>query len=399
MIRAAARAVARFVRAVARFVRAVARPFAPAVAVLLVPAVVLAGCGGTSAGPGDPGTADPAGPSPAVSTTGPATAGAGAGAGPVVVASGLDVPWGLALLADGSALVTLRDRAEVLRVRAGEDPVSLGTVPGVVPGGEGGLLGVAVDPDDERFVYLYLTAERDNRVVRMRRTGEALVDEEVIVEGIPRGENHNGGRLAFGPDGYLYITTGDAGQAAHAQDPGSLGGKILRVDRDGRVPPDNPDAGSPVWSLGHRNVQGIDWAADGRLFASEFGQNTWDELNLITAGANYGWPVVEGLGGGPGFTDPLVQWPTADASPSGLAVADGAVWLAALRGESLWQVPLGDGDAVGDPVRLLQGEYGRLRTVVADPAGRLWVLTSNTFRGDPGPDDDRLIVLDPATLG
>ncbi|WP_246005990.1 PQQ-dependent sugar dehydrogenase [Georgenia muralis] len=388
------------------------RPSSPRRAVwLLVPALALGACA-----PSGPGTAGPATTSAATPGTGETTAEQGAGPspevptatsddapdGPVVLASGLHVPWGLALLPDGSALVTLRDRGEVLRVREGAEPVSLGEVPGVFPGGEGGLLGVAVAPGDgdaDPLVYLYLTTQRDNRVLRMRLEGDALVEDRVILEGIPRGQNHNGGRLAFGPDGYLYVTTGDAGQARHAQDPASLGGKILRVDGDGRVPPDNPDPGSPVWTLGHRNVQGLAWAPDGRLFASEFGQNTWDELNLIIRGENYGWPTVEGVGGQADFTDPLVQWPTADASPSGIAVADGAVWLAALRGESLWRVPLdGGGDAVGEPQRLLEGEYGRMRTVVADEDGRLWLLTSNTFRGEPAPDDDRLVRLDPADL-
>ena len=383
---------------------------------LVVPALVLGACAPSAEPPTGPASTttvtagsgegtDGAAPS----TEAPSRAGDDVPDGPVVVASGLHVPWGLALLPDGSALVTLRDRGEVLRVREGAAPVSLGEVPGVFPGGEGGLLGIAVAPDGgdaDPLVYVYLTTQRDNRVLRMRLEGDALVEDRVILEGIPRGQNHNGGRLAFGPDGYLYVTTGDAGQARHAQDPGSLGGKILRVDGDGGVPPDNPDPGSPVWSLGHRNVQGLAWGPDGRLFASEFGQNTWDELNLVVPGGNYGWPTVEGIGERAGFTDPLVQWPTSDASPSGIAVAEGAVWLAALRGESLWRVPLGDdeggGDnadgATGEPERLLEGEYGRLRTVVADDAGALWLLTSNTFRGDPAPDDDRLVVLAPEAL-
>ncbi|WP_127130183.1 sorbosone dehydrogenase family protein [Georgenia sp. SYP-B2076] len=318
-----------------------------------------------------------------------------------VVASGLDVPWGLAFLPDGSALVTLRNRGEVLQIREGQPPRSLGRVAGVAAQGEGGLLGVAVSPGFARdgAVFVYLTAADDNRVVRLHLAGGVPTPEAVIVEGIPRAGNHNGGRLAFGPDGYLYIATGDAGEPSRAQDTGSLGGKILRVDADGRPAPGNP-FGNRVWSLGHRNVQGMAWDADGRMFASEFGQDTWDELNLIEPGANYGWPEVEGNGGPARFTDPLVQWPTDDASPSGIAVADGAVYLAALRGESLWRVPLvPGGDVVGKPERLLEGTYGRLRTVVTDDAGDLWVVTSNTFRGDPRPGDDRVVVLDPAALG
>ncbi|TRW44720.1 PQQ-dependent sugar dehydrogenase [Georgenia yuyongxinii] len=321
-------------------------------------------------------------------------------AGPAVVATGLEVPWGLAFLPDGSALVTLRDSGEVVLVAEGREPRSVGTVPGVVPGGEGGLLGIAASPDfaQDGFVFVYLTSAEDNRVARMRLVDGELTPDAVVLDGIPRAGNHNGGRLAFGPDGYLYVTTGDAGVPRRAQDPTSLGGKILRIDADGDPAPGNVVPGSPVWSLGHRNVQGIAWDEEGRMFASEFGQNTWDELNLITPGSNYGWPVVEGRGGGGRFVDPLRQWRTADASPSGIAVTGGAVYLAALRGESLWRVPL-DGEATGEPQRLLEGTYGRLRAVEVDAAGRLWLLTSNRFRGEPRPGDDQVIVLDPGTLG
>jgi glucose/arabinose dehydrogenase len=310
------------------------------------------------------------------------------------IATGLDVPWAVGFLPDGAVLVTLRDRAQVLRIPPGGSPRVLGTVPGVVPGGEGGLLGLAVSPRFVRdhHVFVYFTAAQDNRVVRFTLVGERLAEPTAILTGIPKADHHNGGRLAFGPDGFLYVTTGDAGQTDHAQDRRSLGGKILRVTMDGRPAPGNPFGGSPVWTYGHRNVQGIAWTPDGRMYASEFGQNTWDELNLVQPGRNYGWPTVEGRAGRPGLVDPLVQWPTADASPSGIAIADGAVYLAALRGESLWRVPLA-ATGVGRPERLLQGRYGRLRDVVLGPDHRLWVLTSNTFRGAPRPGDDRLVAL------
>ena len=312
------------------------------------------------------------------------------------IATGLPLPWGLAFLPDGTALVTLRDQAEVLLIAKGAAPVSLGRVRGVVPGGEGGLLGIAVSPTfaSDRAVFVYLTSANDNRVMRMTFDGVSLKPGPVIVQGIAKAGNHDGGRLAFGPDGYLYVATGDAGRRDPAQDKGSLSGKILRVTADGSPAPGNPFPGSPVWSLGHRNVQGIAWDKAGTMYASEFGQNTWDELNHIEPGRNYGWPVVEGIGHQPGFVDPIRQWSTADASPSGIAVgADGAVYMAALRGESLWRIPLEGKGKTGEPERLLQGRYGRLRTVMAAPDGRLWLMTSNTFRGTLRAGDDRILAL------
>ncbi|HET8766939.1 MAG TPA: PQQ-dependent sugar dehydrogenase [Pedococcus sp.] len=348
-----------------------------------------AGEGGTS------GTTPPSSGTPssgAGSSTGTPSTGATAARPAVVsVARDLDVPWAVAFLPDGSALVTLRDRAQLLHVREGSAPVVLGTVPGVAPGGEGGLLGVAVSPTFARDhrVFVYYTGGQDNRVVRLTFADGRATSFTPVLTGIPKAGFHNGGRLAFGPDGYLYVTTGDAGNRPAAQDKGALGGKILRVTQDGAAAPGNP-FGTRVWSYGHRNVQGIAWAPDGRMYASEFGQDTWDELNLIQPGRNYGWPVVEGRAGRAGYTDPLVQWPTSQASPSGIAIADGSVWMAALRGRSLWRIPL-QGNGVGTPQRLLEGRYGRLRDVVSAGSGRLWVVTSNTFRGNPGPQDDRIL--------
>ncbi|MPV36981.1 PQQ-dependent sugar dehydrogenase [Georgenia subflava] len=355
--------------------------------------------GGSSDGSAQGGAPSDGSASDGLTSDGSTSDPAAEAAEPGVLVTGLHTPWGLALLPDGDALVTERDTGEVLRVTPDGQVRRLGTVPDVAPGGEGGLLGIAVAPDVAvtGIVFVYLTTAHDNRVVRMRLTDDSLEPDSVVLDGIPRASNHNGGRLAFGPDGYLYVTTGDAGEPGRAQDPESLGGKILRIDADGGVPAGNPFAGSPVWSMGHRNVQGIGWDADGRMYASEFGQNTFDELNLIEPGGNYGWPVVEGAGGGETFVDPLHQWSPDEASPSGLAVTDDAVYLAALRGESLWRVPLTGDGTVGEPERLLVGEYGRLRAVEVDGAGALWLLTSNLSRGEPTPDDDRLVVVDPGT--
>jgi len=319
------------------------------------------------------------------------------GSDPQTLAVDFDVPWGLAVLDNGDALVGERDSAKVWRVPAGGDPELVTTVPGVEPGGEGGLLGLAVpEGGNGTQFYAYITTEQDNRVIEVDTTGTEPDEEpEVapVLDGIPKAGNHNGGRIAFGPDDYLYVTTGDASDGASAQDPESLGGKILRITLDGEPAPGNPDADSPVWSMGHRNVQGLDWDADDRLWASEFGQNDLDEVNLIEAGGNYGWPECEGPCDRSEFIDPAVTWPTSDASPSGLTVGpDGALYMAALRGQSLWRIPL-DGSTAGEPERLLEGEYGRLRSVVNGPDESLWVLTNNTSRGEPAEGDDRLLRL------
>jgi glucose/arabinose dehydrogenase len=375
----------------------------------LVVVLAAAGCGNgadpvtfptasTSGVSAPKGSTAPVSPPPASSGPSSGASSEPAPNGPAreTIATGLPVPWGLAFLPDGSALVTLRDQGEVLRIARGSAPLSVGRVPGVEPDGEGGLLGIAVSPAfaSDRTVFAYFTARDDNRVMRMTFDGTTLRPGPAIVKDIAKAGNHDGGRLAFGPDGFLYISTGDAGLRDPAQDRGSLNGKILRVTKDGAPAPGNPFPGSRVWSLGHRNVQGMAWTRSGAMYASEFGQNTWDELNRIEPGRNYGWPVVEGIAHRAGFVDPIHQWPTADASPSGIAVGgDGAVYMAALRGESLWRIPLDSKGGAGTAQRLLQGQYGRLRTIVPAPDGRLWLVTSNTFRGSPHPGDDRIVAL------
>jgi glucose/arabinose dehydrogenase len=314
---------------------------------------------------------------------------------PEVVASGLAVPWGLGFLPDGSALVAERNSARILQLRPGQAPQALGTVPNVVPGGEGGLLGLAVSPtySQDQYVYAYFTAANDNRIVRFRLT--AIGTQQVVLSGIAKSTIHNGGRIAFGPDGNLYAGVGDANVTSNAQNTNSLNGKILRMTPTGGVPAGNP-FGNLVYSYGHRNVQGLSWDPQGRLFATEFGQNTWDEVNQIVAGGNYGWPTAEGTSTNPAFRNPIVTWSTAVASPSGAAIANGNLFAAALRGTRLWVVPLSG----GTPVAELQGTYGRLRTVALGPDGYLWVATSNRDgRGTPAANDDRVLRFPPTGTG
>ena len=313
--------------------------------------------------------------------------------GPEDVATNLDVPWGITFVGDGSALIAERDSGAIKHMTGSGVPTDVGGVAGVAARGEGGLLGLASAGET---VFAYLTTGQDNRVVRMRFDGRALSDQSPILTGIPAGSIHDGGRIAFGPDGKLYVATGESGNPALAQDRSSLGGKILRINPDGSIPADNPDPASPVWSFGHRNIQGLAWDSAGRLWATEYGANRLDELNLIKPGGNYGWPMAEGRADTAGLIDPLIQWPVDEASPSGLAYFGGSLWVACLRGQRLFQIPVGADGALGDAAPLFVGQYGRLRTVVAAPNGTLWFTTSNRDgRGSPRDGDDRILQFRP----
>lgn len=308
---------------------------------------------------------------------------------PLVLATGLQAPWSIAFHA-GTPLVSERGSARILAVGTGGALTPIATIAGVSGSGEGGLLGITVR---DGYLYAYFTASDGNRIERYPLTGTGtaarLGAAQLLLGGIPSRSNHNGGRLAFGPDGMLYASTGDAGTGSRSQDLGSLAGKILRMTPDGKLPSNNPFAGSYVYSYGHRNVQGLAWAADGSMYASEFGENTWDELNLIKAGGNYGWPEVEGKAGNAKYIDPLQQWPTSAASPSGIAIAGAHIYIANLRGERLRKVPL---SATGSATEFYVKQYGRLRDVVVAPDGRLYILTNNTDgRGTPQTGDDRIL--------
>ena len=346
---------------------------------------------------------------PATPTSAPPTSGPGRATGTATVvrtvAAGIDVPWGLARLPDGTVLVSARDSFRVYRLDVAAARLTrVGTVPGVVSNvaqqGEAGLLGIAVSPAVTRdhLVYAYYSTASDNRIAAIpwdpsAPAGRQLGRPRVLVTGIPHNVHHNGGRLAFGPDGYLYATTGEAQQPALAQDTGSLGGKILRMTTAGRPAPGNP-FGTLVWSYGHRNVQGIAWDAAGRLWASEFGDHSEDELNLIRPGRNYGWPQTEGRTSRAGITGPVAQWGPPEDSPSGIAIARGSVWMAALRGQRLWRIPLDGAGTAATPQDFLVGRYGRLRSVLTVGSDTLLVTTSNRDgRQSPGPGDDRILLV------
>lgn len=405
--------------------------------VLLVAALgLVAACSGGPA-PG-PTVVTPTPPTP--TATPPGTPGAAlitvvpsVRATATAVVDELASPWGLTALPDGRLLVTSRDEGTVTLLDLAGGTTATVTGPGAEAladgtdhGGEGGLLGIAVAPtfSADGTVVVYRTGEDGNEVLRgaLDPATAELGGLTTVVGGIPKASNHNGGQVAFGPDGFLYVATGDAGEPDAAQDPDSLAGKVLRVTLDGEAAPGNPD-GSRVWSLGHRNVQGLGWDATGRMFASEFGQNTLDEVNVIVPGGNYGWPEREGTAGaatapdGREFVDPIATWPTSEASPSGLAVLGDGVYVAGLRGERLWRVPFAWGEdqgpddgarpaGFGEPQALLTGEWGRLRAVVPVPAGAtdpdvpwsLLVLTNETDgRGSPSAGDDHLLRVDLAT--
>lgn len=358
-------------------------------------AILLGGCtsGGNSA-PGDTapaGTAPPAGSESATpGAPGSSASGGAPGVGqPTVVeqiGAELQVPWSTVFLPDGTAVISERESAQLRTIAPGAGggrAGTLGKVPDVVPDGEGGLLGLAVSPDfaADRYLYAYFTAAGDNRIARLRleeREGKLqLGAPEVIFSGIPKARTHNGGRIRFGPDTYLYVGTGDSQRRGQPQDQNALGGKILRITPEGRPAPGNPFGDNPVYSLGHRNVQGLAWDSAGRLWASEFGPDVDDELNLIVPGGNYGWPDVTGAPHRAGFLDAKVVWPsTAESSPSGLEIVGDTAYLGALRGQRLWQVPL-NGEFAGEPVGYFTRLYGRIRDVSLAPDGRLWVLNNN----------------------
>lgn len=325
---------------------------------------------------------------------------------------GLEVPWSLIFLPDSRALVSERPG----RIRLILDG-RLVTEPyaelDVHHSGEGGLMGLALHPDfpNPPYIYAMHTYQEGrqiyNRVIRLKDEGDRARLDKVLVDKIPGGRFHNGGRIAFGPDGMLYITTGETFEATLAQDLDSPGGKILRLTPDGDIPPDNPFGQSPIYSYGHRNPQGLAWHPDtGRLYESEHGPSgeytfgAYDELNIIEAGANYGWPEVVGAPGIEPYRDPIVAWPDTTMPPAGMSFFQGDLFVATLGSQTLVRVQLAeDGRTVTGleywfaeaPAR---GRLGRLRDAVVGPDGALYLLTSNRDgRGSPRSGDDRIYRL------
>ncbi|GAA0726805.1 PQQ-dependent sugar dehydrogenase [Dactylosporangium roseum] len=383
----------------------------------------VAGCApGRAAGPGPGRSPPPSAPGPDPTDLSPGPAGPSAHGDALVSvttqARHLDIPWGVTFLPDGGALVTERRTARILKVgpgrqRDGELTVSVvATVTEANADTEGGLLGIAASPSyaDDRTVFVYYSTTTDNRIAKLRLPGRP----RPIVTGIPSGGVHNGGRLAFGPDGYLYASTGDAARNENAQHLDSLGGKILRMTPDGGPAPGNPFPGSLVWSYGHRNPEGMAWDSRGTMFVAEIGEAAWDELNVVRPGRNYGWPAVEGIGGDARYTDPVVAWRPEVGVSADVAIAGRTAVVTCLRGQRVYLVPLGGaatsgaGDDVsgvrwrtgagvaGRPVEALDARYGRLRTAIRAPDGSIWLTTSNRDGRDdrgPVPDDDRILRL------
>lgn len=323
-----------------------------------------------------------------------------------VIATGLKVPWSLAFLPDGSILVT--ERSGALKRIASDG--TLNEVKGLdetTEVGEGGLLGLAIHPhfEENHWIYLYQTSGASgapvNRVMRYRLVNDALSERTTIVQNIPAAAEHDGGALTFGPDGRLYIGTGDAGNGSAAQDLGSLAGKVLRVSDDGSIPIGNPYE-TLVWSYGHRNVEGLVWDEHGSLWATEHGrsglQTGFDELNQIEKGINFGWPMIEGDGTADGMhTAAVHSGPTEPWAPAGIAYVQGSLFFGGLRGESLYQGMIGLAEI---PVKShFEHDFGRIRAVAVGPDHQLYFTTSNTDgRGLPRPGDDQVIRINPDRL-
>ena len=331
-----------------------------------------------------------------------------------IIASGLETPWSLTFSSDGTLYFTERP-GRVNIIQDGEIHTLLTLDVAASAGREGGLLGIELDTNfpENRHVYVYYTyrdkeSKRWNRISRYTDSGNALTDPTIILDHIPAGDFHNGGRIKFGPDGKLYATTGETFSGALAQELDSLGGKILRMNSDGTVPRDNPFPGSLVYSYGNRNPQGLTWHPEtGSLYSTEHGpigeglRFAHDEINLIEPGNNYGWPYVVGDGGDPRYIDPFYHTGKVTWAPSGATFYHGSRYpqlqnkllIATLRGNSIRVVTLTlDYTSVESTAALYEGALGRIRDITQDPNGYIYFCTSNRDgRGVPGDEDDLIV--------
>ncbi len=329
------------------------------------------------------------------------------------VAENLKIPWSIAWTPDGMIFFTERD-GNLRTIQNGivSEPIFSVDVGGV----EGGLLGIALDPNysENHYIYLYYTyndfLSTKNKVVRYVESNLSLSEDKILIDEIPGGPFHDGGRIKFGPDGKLYITTGDAANADLAQDKSSIAGKILRINSDGTIPEDNPFSGSPIYSIGHRNPQGLDWDSSGRLVVTEHGPSGFygvaqDEINLIEPGLNYGWPDIIGPQTREGMVTPILNTGDDPWAPSGSDFYDGdkipqwsgKYFVATLRGAHLHMIDFDlENNKVVSNQKLFDGEFGRLRDVATGPDGYLYILTSNKDgRGYPQVNDDRILRIVP----
>lgn len=321
-----------------------------------------------------------------------------------VLAENLNVPWEIIFLPNNRYLLTERV-GNLVVLDSLNNTVETTQVPGVLARGEGGLMGAVLDPNfsDNNYLYLYFTYLKNgdvtNKVVRYVFEDNSIKDEFIVIDDIRGSNNHNGGRIAFGPDGKLYIGTGDASIDALAQDNTVLEGKVLRINADGSIPADNP-FGNAVYSYGHRNVQGLAWDSSGQLYSTEHGpsgtQSGWDEINKIVSGGNYGWPEVRGDSTNPDFLNPEIHSGSDDTwAPAGIAYYNNVLYFAGLRGAALYAYDL-DTNTLEEHFK---SEYGRIRAVVLGNDQLLYITTSNNDgRGRPKENDDKLIRIDPKQL-
>lgn len=313
-----------------------------------------------------------------------------------VLAKNLDTPWDLVFLQNGEILFTEREGNLKLRTKEGEIK-QIAKIDTAFESGEGGLLGIALHPDFEKnhYIYLYFTSFNKNQIVRFSFENNQLIQNQLIFNSIPKNLFHNGGRIKFGPDNKLYITTGDAQNSDLSQDVNSFAGKILRLNDDGSIPSDNPFPNSPVYSLGHRNPQGLTWNKDGQLFETEHGNQAFDEVNKISPGKNFGWPKIKGDETNAGFEVPFLHSGTNTWAPSGVEIKDDYLYFTGLRGSAIYRIDL----KTLELKEFFKNEFGRIRTINLGTDGYFYILTNNRDgRGKPEDDDDRIVKISPNLL-